>query len=127
MAVYMALPVLILLVDEAPETLAFGSGQRPACRRAGDISAGAELPAAAAEVERHPGGPGEKQQQRPEPEQPGRRLHWRLQQYEIAVARGQVVPDRGIAVAGDDPFANQHAEVAGEIGPRLGDGLVQIG
>src|SRR3546814_14283955 len=43
---------------------------------------------------------------------------------EVAVARGQILADRGVALAGGDPLADQAAQVAGEIGLGLGDRLV---
>ena len=55
---------------------------------------------------------------------PGRGLDRRLEQHEIAVARGQEVDDLLVAVARDQPLAHQPAQVVGEVGVGIVDRLV---
>ena len=61
---------------------------------------------------------------RSQPQHQRRALEWRLQQHEIAVARDYEINHRRVAVAGDQPFADDDAEVLGQIGVGIVDGLV---
>ena len=67
---------------------------------------------------------GQQHHGRTEPQQPGGRLHRRLEQDEVAVALGDVGEHLRVAVAGDQPVAHQPAQVAGEVGIGIVDRLV---
>jgi hypothetical protein len=66
----------------------------------------------------------DQQHERPEPQQPGRALQWRIVEHEVAVAGDQIIADFGIVAAGQSEFTHLAAQVAGQVGVRIGQRLI---
>ena len=67
---------------------------------------------------------GEQRDPRRPPQHERHRIEWRTQAHEVAIARHHPVDDLLVAVAGNDPLADDAPQIACEIGIRLLDALI---